>query len=183
MKLICDQAFDEEAFGLSPELLAKFGADQWFDERGGSPEWPVHDQVLGAQASAMSLLMNPTRLRRILDNEQRTADGEDVLTVPEILEQVRESVWGQTGDGLSSLDRNLQREHLNRLIDLATGLRWPGASGATISSLARQELREIDGVVKRALRGSLDDAYTKAHLVDSSERIGKALDAGYIRTD
>ncbi len=191
VELICASAFDEEAFGLSPELLAKFGADQWFDERGGQPDWPVHDQVLGVQASAMSMLLNPTRLRRVLDNEQRTASGEDALTVPEILENVREKVW--TSDTsrrsftarqpmVSSFGRNLQREHLDRLIDLATGLRWPGASGATISSLARQELREIQGTIF-AMQKRSPDAYTAAHLEDAQERLDKALDAAYLRRD
>ncbi len=191
VELICANAFDESAFGLSPELLAKFGADQWFDERGSQPDWPVHDQVLGVQASAMSMLLNPTRLRRVLDNEQRTASGEDALTVPEILEHVRESVWISDDSRqnysvrepmVSSIARNLQREHLDRLIDLATGLRWPGASGATISSLARQELREIQGTVE-AMQKRSPDSYTSAHLADAGERIAKALDAGYIRRD
>ncbi len=192
LHLICESAFDEKAFGLSPELLASLGTEQWWDENGNDPQdWPVHDQILGMQASAISMLLNPTRLRRILDNEQRTPAGEDALTVPEVLDAMRRSIWEvPPPDGavtnrnprISSFSRNLQREHLNRLIDLATGMRWPGASAPTIQTLARQELRRIHEILDGFQGGDLDD-YTRAHLADARERIDKALDAAYIRAD
>jgi hypothetical protein len=82
----------------------------------------------------------------------------------------------------STLARNLQREHLNRLIDLARGMRWPNASGATIATLARQQLRDIRDRISEYSQLELDD-YTRAHLADSSERIDRALEAAYIRVD
>lgn len=190
LAMICANAFTESAFGLTPDLLAKLGAEQWWDEGGNDPQdWPVHDQVLGMQASALSMLLNPTRLRRILDNEQRTPAGEDALTVPEVLEHARDAIWSYDSDKggytarnpmLSSVARNLQREHVNRLIDLATGMRWPGASAATIQTLARQELRAVRASIDAMLKRN-PDAYSKAHLSDAAERIDKALDASYIR--
>ena len=199
LDFILDNAFDDRAFGLSPEILAKLGAEQWFDGRGGNErsDVPVHDTVLGVQASAMSMLINPTRLGRVLDNEMRTPPGQDAVTVPEILEKVRDKVWGSLepkfGNGhsheftarepmISSLQRNLQREHLDRLIQLATGTRWPNASANTVLSLARRELREIDGQIKGALEHDLDP-YSEAHLVDARERIARALEASYIRQE
>lgn len=199
LDFILNNAFEDKAFGLTPEILAKLGAEQWFDDRRGNDraDLPVHDVVLGVQASAMSMLMNPTRLGRVLDNEMRTPQGEDALTVPEIFEKVRDKVWASLdpkfGNGgphefnarnpmISSLQRNLQREHLDRLIDLATGANWPNASANTVTTLARLELREIDRMIADAL-GTDVDPYSKAHLVDARERIGRALEAAYIRRD
>lgn len=198
LQFILDNAFDDNSFGLSPEILAKLGAEQWFDGPGNNrADVPIHDTILGVQASAMSMLINPTRLGRVLDNEMRTPKGQDALTVPEVFETVRAKVWASLdpkfGNGsahtfdarnpmISSLQRNLQREHLNRLIALATGARWPNASANTVMSLARQELREIDTQIASAQKMQLDP-YSEAHLADARERIARALEASYIRQE
>ena len=114
-------------------------------------DYPIHDQVLGIQATAMTMLLNPTRLRRIQDNELRVPAEEDALTVPEVMTAVRQAIWAEPERRayterqpmFSTLQRNCQREHLDRLIALSRGMSWPNASGATITTLARQQLRDI----------------------------------------
>jgi hypothetical protein len=120
--------------------------------------------VLALQSVTLTMLMNPTRLRRIQDNELRVDPGEDTLTLPEVLNALRDTIWVETSEldhggpytnpdpMFSTLARHLQREHLNRLIDLARGMRWPNASGATIATLARQQLRDIRETVHRRAR-------------------------------
>ncbi len=192
IEFIIANGLDEGAYGLTPELLAKIGADQWFDNAGwvDATDIPVQDTILGIQSSAMTMLVNPMRLRRIMDNEVRTPDGEDALTVPELLTQVREAVWADSDSGsgrytarepmISPFARNLQREHLDRLVSLATGNSWGSASGRTLTSLARQELREIRSWINEASTVEMDP-YSRAHLADAKERIDRALEAAYIR--
>lgn len=131
--------------------------------------------------------------RGVKDNELRVAAGDDALTIPELLNGIREAIWLEPGTPagahytdrdpmFSSIQRNLQREHLNRLIGLARGMRWPNASGATIATLARQQLREIRQSISEYAGNDLDD-YTEAHLDDSAERIDRALEAAYLRVD
>jgi len=194
LQFVIDNAFRQEAYGLDPDLLAKLAVDQWYDEGFSATQgYPIHDQVLAIQAVTLTMLMNPTRLRRILDNELRVPQPDDALTVPEVLNGIRAAIWDEpaepAGDRYtdrnpmySTLQRNLQREHLNRLIALARGMRWPNASGATIATLARQQLREINGRIAKYTVAELD-AYTRAHLNDSRERIDRALEAAYIRID
>ncbi len=194
LRFVIDNALREEAYGLDPQLLRKLAVDQWYDEGFQSmPDYPIHDQVLALQSVALTTLMNPTRLRRIQDNELRVDQGEDTLTVPEVLNALRDTIWvepslDRSGPStnrdpmFSTLTRNLQREHLDRLIDLARGMRWPNASGATIATLARQQLRDIRDRISRYLELEPDD-YTRAHLVDAAERIDRALEAAYIRVD
>lgn len=153
---------------------------------------PVQDTVLGAQSSALTMLVNPMRLRRIMDNEVRTPAGEDALTVPELLTRVREAVWikPDVTSGrytarepmISAFERNLQREHLDRLISLSTGRSWGSASGRTLTTLARQELREIRSWINETSTVEMDP-YSRAHLADSKERIDRALEAAYIRNN
>lgn len=191
LQFIVDHAFTDAAYGLDPAVLAKLGTDNWYDSGyGTAQDWPIHDQVLGIQASAMTMLINPVRLRRVQDNELRTPAGEDALTVPEVLGTISAAVW-KTGEGgglytertplISSLRRNLQSEHVNRLIDLATGMRWPAASGHDLRALARDQLRSIAEAAGAAAGTAGIDAYSRAHLADVQERIARALEAGYVR--
>jgi hypothetical protein len=191
LKFIVDHAFDSNAFGLDPETLAYLQSDNWYDEGYGTAHaWPVAQSVLGVQASAMTGLINPQRLSWVMDNELRTPAGEDALTVPEIFTALREKIWDLPDPSgtytnrqplVGQLDRNLQMEHLTRMINLATGMRWPGASGRTIQALARQELATLQAkaLLYAKVRG-IDD-YSAAHLRDANERITRALEAAYIR--
>ncbi len=184
LTFIIENAFRDTAYDLRPEVLRKLGTEQWFDSRRlAEMDMPIHDRILGVQASVLTMLMNPTTLRRVYDNELRAQSDEKVLTIPEILETLREEVWSSTGDSeaaISSLRRGLQREHLDRLIALATGLELPGAAGKSLTSLARGELLAVQAKIK-SLGATSADPYSEAHLRDASERIQEALKASYSR--
>jgi hypothetical protein len=83
---------------------------------------------------------------------------------------------------ISSFRRNLQREHLNRLVSLATHGAWYGASSRPLTNLARQELRDLKAAIEKA---NLDrmDPYSRSHLADAKTRIDKALEAAYLRSE
>jgi hypothetical protein len=193
LKFIVDHAFDSAAFGLDPEVLSYLQSDNWYDEGYSTAHaWPVAQSVLGVQASAMTGLINPQRLGWVMDNELRTPAGEDALTVPEIFDALREKIWNlpdpegsytNRSPLVGQLERNLQMEHLTRMINLATGMRWPGASGRTIQALARQELATLQAKVMLYSKARGIDAYSAAHLRDANERITRALEAAYLRTE
>ena len=148
-----------------------------------------HDVVGGLQATALTLIMNPTTLRRVYDNEYRT-EGEDSLTLAEIVATVTDATWrecDEAGGGrysagspmVSSFRRNLQREHVQRLVDLALLQDVPSPAMRTISAMATQELRRIDEIAAAAQKEA-PDPYSAAHLADVRTRIDKALDAAYV---
>jgi hypothetical protein len=198
-------AFFDQAFGLTPELLARMTVEKWYDEGGQytvmeDPTYPIHDRVAGIQASVLTRLMNPTVLRRVYDNELAVTAEEDVLSLPELLDAVSNAVWEEVGFGgsgarareaswsrpkaftvrrpaITSLRRNLQREHLERLLDLAL---QKGSSSSTrsIALLARMTLENLGQAIEANLSEELDP-YTRAHLADARTRIQKALDASY----
>jgi hypothetical protein len=195
LAFVLENTFEDDAYGVNSEVLSKLGVDSWWDEDyNASRDYPIHDQILGLQAASMTNLLNPTRLRRVLDNEARVAQGDDALTVPEMLSTIRDAAWSEL-DGanargrftarepmISTTRRNLQREHINRLIDLSRGYGWGGASGQVIATLAREELRELKSMIDGADAARVDP-YTRAHLADASERISRALEAAYLRVD
>ncbi|MHC4801023.1 MAG: zinc-dependent metalloprotease [Planctomycetota bacterium] len=195
--LVIDNAFEDEAFGLTPDLLRHLGREYWWDPAEldnlmDDPSYDVHDVVGGIQAVTLTLLMNPTKLRRLYDNEYRAQDAEDVLTLAEVVTAVTDAVWRECAEPtsrphsaespmISSFRRNLQREHVQRLIDLALLQDAPSPALRTISSMATQELRRIDTMAGKAQNGG-PDAYTVAHLADVRTRIDKALEAAYVLT-
>src|SRR6056297_2943335 len=197
LKYVIDTTFNDEAFGLEPKILERMAVDKWLD--GGSSRamsseatWPIHDRILGLQASALTMLMSPTTLRRVYDNELRLPADQEALTLPELLQTINDAVWTELGQDcpddrndrkpmISSLRRNLQREHLQRLIDLVLEDAGGVAAHMPISNLARMQLRSLsrrmeDSIAKCA--GKMD-AYTVAHLTESKQRIDRALEAGY----
>ena len=82
LDFVMQQGFRDEAFGLSPELLKHLAQDQWWDDFRSLMEvdWPVHDRVMGIQASVLTMLMNPSTLQLVFDNEYRTPSDKDMLT-------------------------------------------------------------------------------------------------------
>lgn len=137
------------------------------------------------------MIMNPTRLRRLYDNEFRTAGTDNMITMNEVVRTVTDNVWREYAKPsgsfnektpmASSLRRNLQREHLERLVTLALLRDSGSASIRAISSIARLELKRVDALAEGGLKSS-PDAYSKAHLEDARTRIAKTLEASYVLT-
>jgi hypothetical protein len=197
IQIVLENTMRDEAFGLSPELLRRMTVDKWWDEGGQryifqDETFPVHDTIAGIQAMAMNGILNPQTLNRVYDNEFRAHEGEDVLTVPEVLITVRDAVWTELDGGpqgsytardpyITSLRRNAQRKHLERLIDLS----MPDGGGfytAPVTNLSRMQLRELKGTIDSAMRrkGSDLDPYSQAHLAEASSLIDRALNAQYL---
>jgi hypothetical protein len=193
LQFVIDKGFQDEAYGLTPDLLNHLTQDLWLDEGfGRSPEWPVHDRIMGVQSSILTALMNPDTLTQVYDNELRTPEETDMLTLPELLDTVGNSIWSELDKKpetkstarkpwISSLRRNLQREHVNRLIDLLLPGNGSGAAYKPISNLVFVRLKQITDKIDSALEASDKlDAYSQAHLSETKTRIAKALDAQYI---
>ncbi len=189
LNFVIKTILDDDSFGLSPELLTHFNVDKWYEGGGDSGEatWPIHDKILGTQASALTTILAPSRLRMVYDNEFLVPADEDALTVAEIFETLMDAIyadlssskgeWTNRNPMISSLDRNLQAEMAKRLIDLSTGRVTMFKPVQTLALFYTRDLYEQVGAI---LEGKAElDLYTLAHLQDMHERLGKALDAVY----
>ena len=194
LEFVIKNAFYDESFGLDPEVLKYLTVDIWGDRYSNyfaEPAFPVHDRVLGIQASALTMLMNPTTLKHVHDNEFRTPEGEDALTLPELMFSVTDAIFEELDEKprgsfsnrepmISSLRRNLQNEMLGRLIELTRPGVMSGSAADSVRTLAAHKLRELDDKIEKAAKGSGLDDYTLAHLSEAHLAIERALDAKFI---
>ncbi len=195
LNLVIENSFVDDAYGITPELLRHMGREYWFDPEErvaftADPSFPLSDFVGNIQATALTLLMNPTKLRRVYDNEFRAQGDKGVLTLAELLTTVTDAAWDECAHAkkgkysaqspmISGFRRNLQREHLDRLVDLALLDAAVSPSLRTVGTLAASEMARIDESVVKAL-AVRPDPYTQAHLTDIRARIAKAQDARYV---
>ncbi|MCO6458750.1 MAG: zinc-dependent metalloprotease [Pirellulaceae bacterium] len=194
LDFVIENSFRDEAYGLTPELMQHLATDMWLDQRSlrTDADWPVHDRIMGLQASVMTMLMNPDTLRLVYDNELRTPADQDMLTLPEMLGKISSAAWTELEKPpaekcsdrkpwISSLRRNLQREHLERLIDLAGPDAGLTAAYKPISNLALTQLRSLKDRIANVLKQQDKlDAYSVAHLSEAQLRIETVLDPQYI---
>ena len=183
LAMLQKNVFNEETFRFSPEFLNKLAPSRWSHwgtEPSSNLDYPIHDNILFLQSMVLFDLLSYDRLARLRDAELKTEPGQ-AMTIPELFDTLQTSIWGDVmqpaGDRikLSSLRRALQREYMNTLIAMV--LRQVDAP-EDARTIARYELKQLHGKLDRAMRKVDDkDLYTKAHLEEASDRIGKALEA------
>lgn len=198
MNFVIENSFYDEAYGITPELLTHTTVDKWWDDIRNvfaDAAMPIHDRVMGMQASTLTMLLNPQVVQRVYDYELYVPEDEDALTLAELMETVTESIWSEVGEKvsekyttrkpmISSLRRNLQREHLDRLLSMAFETSGYNSSAKPVKMLSSMHLRSIMKHVDATLEsGDKLDAYTLAHLEEISMRVEKALDANFLYMD
>ena len=159
-------------------------------------DFPWHDAVLSIQRQVLNRLYNPITLSRIQDNELRFAASEKPFKMADMFSGLTGAIWSELDSPtaqITSLRRNLQREHLKQLIRLAlrqnpnapvapsspfalpTGPPLPPEDATT---LARASLLRIQGKARKALASeALTDATTRAHLQETDARVTATLAA------
>lgn len=200
VKWVLEHAFRDQAFHLTPDLLRSLSSDGLKRDESFSrleeTTFPVHDRIMGIQSSVLTMLMNPSTLRKVYDNELMVPADQDALTLPELLDTLSDEIWAEIAQApkgkysarkplISSLRRNLQRDYLDRLIDMALSDDAAAAASRPISTLAMHHLRRLSGKINGVLKGGMNgvDPYTTAHLEDAQDRITKALEARYVAGD
>ncbi|XZE21709.1 zinc-dependent metalloprotease [Pirellulaceae bacterium SH449] len=193
LAFVLESIFRDESYALSPELLTKLTVDFMRAGFGSDPTWPVHDRILSIQSSSLTNLMNPTTLRRVYDNEFRVPADQDALTLPELLRSVTGEIWSELDKKsdvkfternpmISSLRRSLQNEQMERLIDLMLPGSGRSAANKAIANLSVLQIQELISKINQVMETSSQsmDSYTKAHLMEASKRMTKALEAQYV---
>lgn len=204
LKLLVDQILSDHAFQFSPALLRRLGTEKWYHWGSDGMMVPadaaILERALSVQRIALGHCLSSDTLTRIQNQELQADANSNPLKLSEVFRAISDGVWSDL-DGasdkkpvaLSTLRRNLQREHLKRLSTMVLGEPGGGAAGspymiiivggrggvpADARALARLHLKEIDAKITKALRDApTSDDLTKAHLEESKHRIAKILDA------
>ncbi|MGB5872127.1 MAG: zinc-dependent metalloprotease [Bacteroidota bacterium] len=192
-------AFSEKAFELPASLHNRLAIDRL---RGLNRmamysvtrlDYPWHNTVLGLQRAVLGRLHHPTTLARIQDNELRFSEGETAFTMYEMFQALNGSIWSELNSGtvrIYSLRRNLQREYVKQLIRLVLrpaprgplsglGLALPPEDATTF---ARAMLEQTQTKIERVLASGNVGPATRAHLKETSERIGRALEPEFVKS-
>ena len=196
LRFVADAGFGERAWAFPAGLLSRLAPERWrhWGTTGatGRPDFPVHDWALTQQRSLLARLLDPVVLSRLRDAELRALPGEPTMGIPEVFETLTLSVWAELGiraggkqghaRSTRSVRRDMQRLHLNALISLL--VEPPAGTPEDARSVARATLVELDRGLAHALEedGADLDAYTRAHVADSRERIERALEAQMIQS-
>jgi hypothetical protein len=193
LAFLTEAGFGEQAYRFRPELLRYLGPDRWrhwgsLPGADGRIDFPLHDWAMAQQGALLGQLLDPVVLSRIRDAELRATEGEPTVTIPELFSTLTAAIWAEAGypgpggkPGLSrnvtSVRRDLQRLYLNSLIRMIVSPLPETPEDAR--TLARATLADLGAQLDRALveRAVEMDTYTRAHLVDSKERISRALSA------
>jgi hypothetical protein len=114
---------------------------------------------------------------RIRDAEMKFGTSE-VLTIPQLLESLTDEIWSElrAQESMPAMRRDLQRAHLERMIELVTDA--PDGTPADARAVARMTLESLRSGLDAALSTTGLDAYTRAHLNESRVRVDRALSAG-----
>jgi hypothetical protein len=163
----------------------------------------MYDRILSIQRIVLSHCLDSSVLTRIQNHGLLSEPKDKPLQMSEVFRMLTDSVWSELAAepkedagklGLSTIRRNLQREHLRRLTSIVLGpsrssyydlyayVSFVGGSSSyppDARSLARLHLKEIQQRIKANLdvaNREIDDE-TKAHLDECQETIQKVLDA------
>ncbi|KAB8315742.1 zinc-dependent metalloprotease [Tolypothrix campylonemoides VB511288] len=180
LELIEKYVFAEDALSFPPELLNKLAPSRWrhwgSSPRTGRLDFPIHDWVLFMQGSVLSDLLSSDRLSRLKDIELKTQPNQS-LSLPELYDTLQSSIWAEVlkPNGkpmvISSLRRGLQRQYVDLLTRMVLRKERVPEDARTLAWYKLKQLNEkLDGV-------SSNDEYTKAHLLETRDRISKVLNA------
>ncbi|MBD2343044.1 zinc-dependent metalloprotease [Anabaena subtropica] len=180
LKTLQKYIFAEDALNFSPDLLNKLAPSRWYHwgsfPQVGRLDYPIHDLILFLQGAVLRELLSGDRLSRLKDIELKSLP-EKSLPLPELFDTLQTGVWTEvlkpkTGElKITSLRRGLQREYLDILIGMVLRRQYVPEDAR---SLAWYKLKQLNEKLKSV---NTNDEYTKAHLLETSDRIEKALNA------
>ncbi len=190
LQFIIANAFDDKAFGLTPEIANKMSLEKWGDvgSFNSNSAWAINDSIAALQNGALTLVLNPSTMARVYDNEFRASADKDAVTVPEVMDTLCRAVFAEIDEGdlgssnprepvISTWRRNAQADLTDRLCTIATG---NAQMQRVVRQLASSQIRRLNGELEAMLKKSNSgncDPYTLAHLQDLQVRCARALDA------
>jgi Met-zincin/Domain of unknown function (DUF5117)/Domain of unknown function (DUF5118) len=191
MSLIVDNLFSESNFTFAPGFLNRLSIDYLNRESqvfsGGSGpisgvSLSLPERILSMQRTVLSRLTSDGVARRLGDAEALSAGGTAALSVSELYTTLTSKIWSEleSGAAVSSIRRDLQREHLRWMVTIIKrdGAAVPGDARVAARGQAKALLAKLDSA-KRKPKASADQ---RAHFDDAADQLRSALNAVAIRT-
>ena len=108
------------------------------------------DRILSSQRSLLNSLISSSRVSRMAENAAVSGNSQNVYTPHEMLEDLREGIWGPITEEDSTIDlyrRNLQRAHITTL----AGRLKASNDNTDLPALVRNQLKAIKALAEKQL--------------------------------
>lgn len=186
MEFLKKNIFAADAFDFPASLLNKLQLERLedFNYSAGKVkrvDYPIHDRVFAYQKNAVDRIFDPIALQRMQDIELRFKPTDPKYTMADVFTDLRRAIWTEivTGGNINGFRRRLQRYHLDKDISMAVEDKEGIPEDAR--TLARNDLKVLQGAIPKALSAPSLDLITRSHLEESKARIDAALDANLQR--
>ena len=166
MKLIQDKLLSNDAFSFDPDFIKQLQSEKraaYSSGRRGNEDPQLHDLVLGLQGRAISHILHPTVMMRLVDSSQYG----NTYMPDEVLSDLFDAIFVQ-GEVPSTFKMNLQSTYVDSLISALNDDDYDEISKSAIySSLFK---------IKSFTKVSYGNATTKVHYNFLNWKVSKALD-------
>jgi hypothetical protein len=177
LEIVNKYIFAENAFAFPKNYYTMFANDPkagiMESMMGGMEDYPMFNQFSGIQSAALGAIFNGGTLNSLMNAEFKASTPGEALTPVELMQSVRKSVWSELASSktISPLRRQLQRQHVDALLDL--GVR-SNTGRREVNTLAWSEIRSIQKAIKAA---KPKDEATRIHLDELDRAITRALNS------
>ncbi len=189
LKILADGMFSVDSFNFKPQFLASlpYSRLDYFDamELGANvtaqPMISVPTTILGMQRIVLDQLLNDATAERVIESQSLMADPKQAFSLSELYETLQGSIWSELRSGreITPMRRNLQREHLRRVVAML--LRPTAGTPADARSLMRMQAQALAKQLKVAQAKATLSPETRAHLAESHDTLEEALKAPLLR--
>ncbi|MGE3453106.1 MAG: zinc-dependent metalloprotease [Burkholderiales bacterium] len=164
-----------DSFRFKPEFVSRIGIDHF--DRPANPDISIAAAVLKVQKAVLDQLMADRVAARLLDSQDKVADKAKAMSLSEVYDTLQSAIWSElkTGQDITGMRRNLQRDHLQRV---AGALVKPSpATPADARALQRENALELQRQIRAALAKGGQSKEARAHLGESLNTLTEALKA------
>ncbi len=184
LDIIASGIFSADSFRFKPAFMRRLQVD-YLDRSDAfdvglstaGVDYSLPGQVLKIQRDVLTLLMSDTVAQRIIDSEVKLDEPKRGFRLSELYASLHHSIWSElkTGQEITPLRRNLQREHLSRVASAL--LRASSAMPADARALLRQDARALRDELKAVPMKTGMSKETQAHIVENLSTLDEALKA------
>jgi hypothetical protein len=183
LQFVTQGIFSANSFAFKPEFFNTMGLD--FNEWMRDQPFNLSQVVYGIQTMALDRMMSPGVAGRLLElpNFVKAGDRKNIIGVSEVYTTLSKAIWSelQTGQDIDRTRRNLQRDHLRRMV---SAVLRPGSLPADAQSVLRMQASDLRADLQRAVAksGTNHSPETRAHLRDALGQLNEAFKAGAQRS-
>jgi hypothetical protein len=188
LKIIESGIFSADSFRFKPDFMRRLQVD-YLDRNDifgvglSTPgvDYSLAGQVLEIQRNVLGNLMSDAVAQRIIDSEVKLDNPKAGFHLSELYESLHRAIWSElrSGQEISPLRRNLQREQLARVANAL--VRPSPALPPDAKALLRQDARLLRDELKAAATRTVWSKETKAHIDEARVTLDEALKAAMQR--